>query len=729
MSTLDVRVDEGATVAQMMMPSVCDDKVEPLRNIRERREAEYERVMRDIARCVAHALNARTRVRVSSCGVEVSKEVAFERVSSIMGTRGALDYERIMKHHDKIEEHYNFVCDLYYPMWTLCQLASNLPRGSTIDLSKVMQMVFFAKQAFNKHYVFACGGNQRCLMMGQLCEKLRKVCGPDAREWTRRAVGLALSTYSHGDTDMEQFMSRPALVRNMNSIAEVVLSVTVHSKAVCDEAQRRTHHAHLIERLEQLAIDAEAMRNTEFRKELIDLHARVDAFQRLVTCADIKRIESMLRDEETLELLQHPPPVFVAALGDADAERCLSTLRPIFDASYPDELRLPQVQQWRTMYAEHILEACTRARTQLNRAPPFPPEPPLSVRSHERLSAAGATSETPTATTTEIPAETGPNPPARHVPMPQFVHTHCAREYCLPMVSCRKVTGTGWEALARVARTVAMMLRHGDVLPYHCNASIVHSVCMISLNEQQYATSIMRGRIDQWQVQHNMDYVLTAAEMCNWDMGAYADTLSEACAMLHSTSTRHLIEFCNALFCSSGELRPFSVNSPTRCLLNDVGVRIGTQLDDTQHFSRRFVARGVAMVLRPLIHMRQHRALMRNVVLDQDPFHESCGEWSDQLRHYFDYLCTDSRVRERLMRRYKQARVQDPQASDVVELSVGESRDMPQLFLEWMQRVSAERPGLITFVPTRKRSRQALDPQPRIRIHMRPLLGQPVMTP
>ena len=88
----------------------------------------------------------------------------------------------------------------------------------------------------------------------------------------------------------------------------------------------------------------------------------------------------MLQDDSVVHMLQHPPPVFLAALRHADAERCLNTLQPIFDISYPRELRLAQLEEWRTTYAERIVNACERARCELNRAPAFPPQPPLAVR-------------------------------------------------------------------------------------------------------------------------------------------------------------------------------------------------------------------------------------------------------------------------------------------------------------------------------------------------------------
>ena len=679
----------------------------------------YERIMQELADVIAHVLNTPARLRASNCAVEVAQSVGVERISSVMGTRGLMKYESVMRKYEHLHERYNFICDVYYPLRALCHLASNLERGSTIDLSQVMEMVFFAKDAFNRHCTFACGSDHQPLVIGQLCQKLRRVCGPDAKEWTRAAVGAALSTYPACGVTIHEFMCKPAFVRMLHNISEVALSVTVHSKAVENQPVRKAHHANLIERLRQLALDAEAARNTEFRKQLVELHRHVDTFQRVVSNIDARRVERMLQDDSVVHMLQHPPPVFLAALRHADAERCLNTLQPIFDISYPRELRLAQLEEWRTTYAERIVNACERARCELNRAPAFPPQPPLAVRCGtppQRHVVEGEATDA---------SEDAARARNRSVALPQFVHTHCAREYRLPIVHGRKVNGVEWEALARVARALVSMLEHEDVQPYQCNASIIHSVCMISINEQKYVASLMRGQIDQWQLQHNMDYVLNAEELRAWDSGEYSEILCEACSMLHSTSLERMFEFQHALFDSTGNLRLCPLNSGPRYLLNDIGLRVGRMLADPQHFSRRFVGRAVGMVLPPLMHMREHRALMRNTILGRDRWPKSqdaAEQWTHLHRAYFDYLCTNPLVRERLMTRYRQACLRQANATEPLEFSHDDSRQLPQILFEWMRTVSVQHPHIITLLPTRKRSRAECAHTPRIRIHIDALM-------
>ena len=743
-----------------MQPKAQPEETNEGATVQTTNEREFERQLRDVARALAHILNTPAVLFTSAMGSASTMTCdGPERISTVLGTRGPTNYAAVHEHYQRMVIGFHYACELHYPLCAVADMTCDMKPGSNIDLSELVETIYYAREAYNDKYEFHYQAGRPPLTMGAMCSHLRKACGMDAKEWVRDSLKLALSTYVHSKQSPSEF-ERNRLLRSIAiSLEEVVLSMVVHWSAANASKYKEAFRKKLMVQLDELYQQAEERRCIEFRRRLSAMHASLDTLQTLATAKGKQAIQ-ILEDDAAHKMLCNPPPIVLHTLSQRKAKiEChLEELLSAFDDQYPIELRTSHLLRWQKMYASYVVNACVEVRSALDKAPSFPPAPPAFSRIEASCDSCVFLNEGDEAEQLDMD-----NVGANEVPLPAMKHTHCNVKYTLPLVHTLSLYGECAESVMRIIEVLQSMIENEDVQLFHCNASYVRSIAMIMQTDQQYVVQIMRNELDSYTHCYNVDSVTNAHEMRNWDLGEYAERLAEACSMLQSLNLVKMHEFWDALFDGRHDLRPTPTQSSARLLLNKVGLHVGSILEDTQHLSRRFIARAIAMVFPPLIHMRTHRHLMRNLTLgisaarptasDTLPILHDDSEWNDAHRSYFEYMCTNETLRTLLLSKFHimcaSMRVPTPEEfpeeqnthpnnecqeesnmdwknggdKHTITLTHAHLKRIPLAMAGWLKDLSTHRPEMISFSHKHppKRSFAAYKDTPVATIHLQQL--------
>lgn len=667
--------------------------------------------LENISDAIAVILNARARVKccpdgviVLSSGINSSKLL----VSNVMGRHGILNYQSAFKSFNYHTHHFRMVKQMLRLTREVIRRSANLTVGATVDMQAmfrenpdIYRLMYegFDLNSSDSSFGYPMMNQPLHLKAGRMMEKMASVMRPDVTAWLEQ---MLITIYkSFNEFSMQHEWSDDAFLKEwIAKMGDVLVSYFVDHEAYNDIVR---HRRLTTQRFKSLLMELTVTRSTQFQSKLAELNRRISLIQATATMRE-ECVEDSLNDPELETIIKNPPEQLLAHLRSLAVGKCLTTLEAAFDRERPYELRKTIYEGWRSAHAIQIIQSCCTIRDQIN-------------QTRQRFL---------------FPCD------FRVTPSVDSVDHHNSHEYTieLPPPPYTKIFRTYWiklsavhsddryfSALFLLIRAVMNMVEVEALKPLILNASMLHSVAQIALNDQNYITYMLQYQLEQIIVNYNMDSVMTTEEIKNLTCGEYTDELVHSAKSLTSMSMVTLRQMYDFLFATDGTIRdPKSTPTLTCFYLDLTNLLISKLVCPPTKSSLSFTYRCIYMTIPALIHHRENQQLL---CLQLHPRITS-GEWRDDHRTCFEMLYTVPFMRDKIHRDAwsglqalndsNDSNGESTSHSTPTSLAItfDEYRRLPIFVQECVEKFAVDNPTFVTRNSAPKRSLAQVELRPRI---------------